>query len=118
MDWKTAFEEGKELLLSTSSKEGSPNANIVISLGFTDDKLLIADCQMKTTLDNLQKTKKACIVTRDMNDYYRIKGPAEVFTEGKYFDICSQKNEGPKIKHAIAVAVEEVFDLDSVKKIL
>ena len=54
MNWKENFKEGKELILATSSKDNLPNANIVISLGFIGDKLLIADCQMKTTIQNLK----------------------------------------------------------------
>ncbi|MFH1474005.1 MAG: hypothetical protein ABIE55_03885 [Candidatus Aenigmatarchaeota archaeon] len=44
MHWKENFKEGKEIILSTCSNSGEPNANIVISLGFADEKLLVADC--------------------------------------------------------------------------
>ena len=50
MDWKQNFEEGKELILATCSQNNEPNANIVISLGFADNKLLVADCEMRTTI--------------------------------------------------------------------
>lgn len=55
MNWRDNFKEGKEIVLATSSTEGLPNANIVISLGFIDDKLLVANCQMKKTMKNLEE---------------------------------------------------------------
>ena len=113
MDWKENFAEGKELVLSTASKDGKPNANIVMSLGFVDNKLLIADSQMHSTIKNLEETKQACIV----NGYLRINGSVEVFSEGKYVDLCNEKDKEYPTKHAILVTVKEVFNLDKVEKI-
>lgn len=114
MDWKNNFKEDKELILSTCSKDGLPNANIAISLGFVDDKLLIADCQMETTINNLKETQKICIIS----GYYRLKGDVSVFSSGNYFDICIKRVKDYKVKNAIVITVKEVFDLDKIKKIL
>ena len=113
MAWKKFFKEGKELVLATCSKNANPNANIVISLGFVDGKLLIADCQMKTTIKNLKQTKKICIVS----GYFRLKGSVKIFSSGKYFDLCVKKNKEYSVKNAILVTVKEVFDLNKTKKI-
>ena len=109
-NWKENFKEGKELILTTASEDGDPNANIVISLGFVDDKLLIADCQMKTTIDNLSKNPKACVIS----GYFKIKGSVEIFSAGKYFDLCVEKNKEYKVKNAILVEIKNVFDLNKV----
>ena len=111
MNWKNHFKEGKEIILATSSKNGVPNANIVISLGFVDDKLLVANCQMKTTIKNLKENQDICIV----GGYFRIKGKVEIFSSGKYFDMCVQKSKGYSVKDAILITIDEVFDLDKVK---
>ena len=113
MDWKENFKEGKEIVLATSSKEGEPNANIVISLGFIDDKLLVADCQMGGTIKNLQENNHICVV----GGYFRIKGQVEIFSSGKYFDICVEKSKWYVVKNAILISINEVFDLGEVKKI-
>lgn len=114
MNWKESFEEGKELILATCSKDCKPNANIVISLGFLDGKLLIADCQMKTTIENLKQNNKICVI----GGYYRIKGTVEIFTLGKYFEICasivSKQDKTLKMNNAIIVSIDEVFDLEKV----
>jgi len=114
MDWKESFKEGKEIVLTTSSKSANPNANIVISLGFIDDKLLVSNCQMDTTIKNLKENPKICVV----GGYFKIKGSVEIHSSGKYFDICVSKNKEFSVKNAILIKVEEVFNLDKAKKIL
>ena len=119
MGWKNAFEKGTELVLATSSEKGDPHANIVISLGFVDDKLLIANSQMNTTLKNLEATKKICVVPKNNPErYYRIKGTVEIFNSGKYLDFCNNADEEYPTNCAILVSVKEVFDLDNLKKII
>jgi len=111
MDWKNNFKEGKEIILATSSKKCMPNANIVISLGFVDDKLLAANCQMSNTIKNLKENQNICVV----GGYFRIKGKVEIFSSGKYFDMCVEKSKGYSVKNALLITIDEVFDLDKVK---
>lgn len=86
MDWKENFKEGKELVLATCSNKGEPNANIVISLGFSGDELLIADCSMATTIKNLKENPRICVI----GGYYKLCGKVKVFTSGNYFDRCTK----------------------------
>jgi len=119
MTWKNALKEGQELVLATSSKDAKPNANIVISNGFVDDKLLIANCLMTTTLKNIKENNRVCIVAKYEKEYYRVKGKATVYPSGKYFALAVKRSgPGYPVKHAIAIDIEEVFDLDKGKKIL
>jgi len=112
MKWKDNFADGKEIILATCF-ENKPNANIVISLGFVDDKLLVADCQMNDTIENLKGNKNICVI----GGYFRLIGKAEIFSSGKYFDLCVEKGKGYKVKHAILIEVKEIFDLEKVKRI-
>lgn len=113
MDWKDNFKKGKEIVLATCSKDNLPNANIVISLGFVDDKLLVADCQMNNTIRNLKENPNICVI----GGYVRLKGNVEIFSSGKYFDLCVKENKDYKVKNAILISIKEVFDLDKVKRI-
>lgn len=113
MNWKDNFREGKELILSTCSKKCEPHANIAISLGFLGGKILVADCQMKNTIKNINENKKICVIGK----YIRIKGTPEVFSKGKYFDLCTKKTKDYKVNSAILLSVNEVFDLNKVEKI-
>jgi thiamine biosynthesis protein ThiC len=108
MNWQSSFKKGKEIILSTSSRNNIPNANIVISLGFVEDKLLVADCQMKNTIKNLKNNKHICVI----GGYFRIKGNVNIFSSGKYFDICVKNNANYKVKNAILITVKKIFDLD------
>ena len=113
MTWKSNFEKGKEVVLATSSKDNIPNANIVTSLGFVDDKLLVADCQMSNTIKNLKENKNICVV----GGYFRIKGNIKIYSSGKYFDLCVKNNSDYKVNNAILITVNEVFDLDKVTSV-
>ncbi len=118
MDWKDAFKKGQELTLATASSDGRPNANIVLSLGFVDEKLLIGDSFMDTTLKNLQENGQVCVVAKENGEYFKIKGTVEIFDSGKYFDICNHSDKKYPTKNAILITVQEVFDLDQIEKIL
>lgn len=113
MEWKNNFKKGKQLVLATSSINGSPNANIVISLGFIDDKLLVADCQMNVTIKNLKENSRICVV----GGHFRIKGSVEIFSTGKYFDLCNANADGYRARNAIVITIKGVFDLDKTEQI-
>ena len=120
MAWKDALQQGQEIVIATSSKDGKPHAIIVISLGLVDGKLLIGACQMKTSQKNIKENNKVSIVAKRDGEYYRVDGLAEIHSSGKYFDIALEKSKDnpPLPKHAITIDIKEVFDLDKGKKIL
>lgn len=111
IDWKENFSEGKELVLAACSKAGTPNANIVVSLGFVDGRLLIADCRMETTISNIKDNSRLVAV----GGYIRLSRNAETFSSGKYFDIYAEKSNGRKVNNAIVIDIEKVFNLDAQK---
>ena len=113
MNWKSNFKKGKEIALASASKNNIPNANIVVSLGFIDDKLLVADCQMKNTIKNLQENNNVCLI----GGYFRVMGKVKIFSGGKYFDICVKNSAGYGVKNAILITIKEVFDLDKGKDV-
>lgn len=113
-DWKNNFKEGKELILATSSKQGEPNTNIVISLGFIENKIVVADCQMHTTIKNLKENNRISIIS----GYYKIKGTVKIFDSGEYLDYAQKHSSDYKVKNAILIEIKEVYDLDKVKRII
>ena len=115
MAWKDALEEGNELVLVTCSKACEPNANVVISQGIVEEKILINDCQMNKTRKNIEENPEVCIIAIRSGEYYRIKGKASVCNEGKYFDIAKGKEIDYEVKNVIIIEVDEVFDLDKLE---
>ncbi len=118
MSWKNALELGQNIILATCSKKSHPHAIVVTSKGFVEDRLLINACQMDTTFMNIKESGLVCIVAKFNDEYYRIKGVARIYSSGRYFDIAVARNKTPPVKHAIVVQINEVFDLDKVKKII
>lgn len=108
MSRKDEFQEGKEITVATASKDGIPNANIVISLWFLDDKLMVADCLMNITINNLKENPDICII----GAYIRIKWKAEIFCTGECFETCRTKSKGYLAKNVILITIKSVFDLD------
>lgn len=115
MNWKTYFKKDKEVVLITTTPTGAPNASIVASLGFVDGKILFANCHLFTTIKNIEKNKKVCLV----GGYFRVKGKAKIFSAGKYFERCVKENRGYPVcvSSAILIDTREVFDLDKVKPV-
>jgi len=111
MSWEECFQEGKEIIVASSSKNGVPNANIVTSLGLLDNKLLFANCQMTNTIKNLKENKTVCII----GGHFRVKGMVEIYSSGKYFDICVDKTKEYSVKDAILLNINNVFDMDKVE---
>lgn len=117
MDWKDTLKEGREIILATCSKNCIPNAIVVFSLGFVDDKVLIGACQMKTSLENIKNNNKVSIVAKSEREYYKINGNAKIYSSGNYFNIATTRSTPPLPKQALVIDIKEVFDLDKVKKL-
>ena len=119
MSWKNVLEERKTIVLATSSKNNQPNAIMVMSLGLIDNKLVIANCVMESTFENIRSNPDVCVVGIGEKEYYRVKGTASVFSSGKFFDAAVKKSSPtPPVKSAIVIDIKEVFDLENQKVIL
>lgn len=116
MDRKDYLKSGQELVLCTTTPNGNPHANVVVSKGFVGEKLLINDCEMKQTLVNLKNNQNVCLVVKNNETYLRIKGRIEIYNQGEYLEIAKKRNKGlSKVKNTILVQVHEVFDLDNLQ---
>jgi hypothetical protein len=110
MNRQENFKEGSKVILATANNN-QPNANIVMSLWLIDNKLLVANCQMTTTITNLQANKNICVI----GWYYRLRWTVELFDSGEYFQIAQEKSKGFIVKHAILITINEIWDLDKLE---
>jgi general stress protein 26 len=117
MTWNDVFEKGNELVLSTVNPDGSPHSIVVMSQGFVEEKLLIAGCQMKKTLENIRKSDKVCVVGMKNKEYYSLNGLAKIHRTGTYLETAQKRNDGPVVHCAIVIYIQEIFDLDKIKKV-
>lgn len=111
LKWKNYFKNGKKIIICTATKEGWPNGIIVISLGFVDSQLLMADCQMKKTIINFKENNNVCAI----GGYFKIIGQTKIFSQGKYFARATKKSKGDKVKQAILIKFKKLIDLDKNK---
>ena len=119
MIWKDALQIGQEAVLVTSSKDGNPNAIYVVSKGIVDEKILLNVCQMQVSLNNVKENNRVCLVVKYDEKYYKVRGTATLYDSGKYFELAKERNISgtPEPKFAMLVSIDEVYDLDGVKKL-
>jgi len=117
MSWKESLKERNKIILATSSRKGEPHAITVLSLGLVDEKILIGNCLMRTSIKNIRDNNLVSIVANDGETYYRIEGRAEEYSSGKYLDLANEKSKPPMPKTALMIEIKEVFDLSNQKKV-
>ena len=105
--------ENSIITLATVTPEGNPYAILVMYAKLKDDKIIITDNYMETTVNNLTNNKKVCIVFSEGEDGWRIKGEAEYFDSGIWLDYVKslEENEGLPAKGAVVINVSSIDEL-------
>lgn len=102
----------KLYVITTCSKEAVPNSVYFKCVKCIDNKrLLLADNKMDKSLKNLLENPEISILFEDEKKRaYQIKGTAEYYTEGEYFDdVRSWVEERLARKGAVVVTVKEIY---------
>jgi len=101
--------------LASADSDGNPHCIAVAYIKVvSENQILITDGHMITTVNNIKNNPKVSLVVWNKdwenNCYgYVLKGTAEHFTEGKWFDEVSKisENEGLEFKGAILVTIDK-----------
>lgn len=119
MGFNEILEKGKVVCFTTASKEGKPNS-IYAEAWLFEGKILIVDCHMEKTFKNLQENNQVTVAVENGKEWYQIKGNAEYSTSGKYFEKAKEIVKGTEYtaKGAVAISIQEVWDLDNRKRII
>lgn len=107
--------ESNPLGFASASKDNNPHCIAVAYVKVvSENQILITDGHMITTVKNIGENPKVSLVVWNKdwenNCYgYVLKGMAEHFTEGKWFDEVSKisENEGLEFKGAILVTIDK-----------
>jgi general stress protein 26 len=119
MSYIEVLVKDNSLVLITVCLDGTGHGIVVNSEGIRDEKLILFDSMMDTTLENIKRNPKVCVIASSKGEYYRIKGTAKIISSGKIFeDAVSAQSGSYKTKNVIEISVEEVFDLDKAQKVL
>jgi len=117
-DMKDIMSKTKGYAIATCTKDGIPN---VVPIHFVkilaDDELMMADCFMKKTFENIQQNPAIAISAWDFKVKprlgYQFKGTAGIETSGKNYDaaVAMVQAEKPELtpKSAIVVKITDIF---------
>lgn len=111
--WEEEFDNNKELILSSCSKDCTPRSIVVISRGYKDNLLLIGVCEMQKTLKNLEENPFVSLFTKMTGIYLMALGKVTIHTSGKLLNVCKDRSNPPLPKKVLAVKITEVNDLDT-----
>jgi len=78
-----------------------------------DNKIIITDNYMKTTIDNLKKNNNICIAFYEGEKGWRINGKEKYHNSGKWLEFVKsmKENEGLPAKGAIVIDIEDINKL-------
>ena len=111
--------ENNAVAFATVDDDGGPHCIAVgFSKVFEGEKILITDNFMNRSVTNLKNNKNISLAVWSRNwendcKGYEIKGNAEYFTEGKWYEVIKNipENKGMACKGAILVTVDKIKKL-------
>ncbi len=117
-EMKAMFE--KQLaVIATAGKDGTPNVGPKGSMHVVNDETLAySENTGEKTFRNLRENPKVAImiVDREKSDGYQIKGAAELFTSGDFFEEVAKRQEKrnkPRPKRVVRIKVQEIYSVKS-----
>ncbi len=93
---------------------GKPHCIAVTYVKIKDDKIVITNNYMKTTIENIKRNNNVSLCVWNKNwEGYRINGEAEYFEEGEWYDFIKsiKGNENEPCKGAIVIKINEIRKL-------
>ena len=104
--------EKSTIAFSTINKD-KPHTVFILYPKIKDNKIIITDNYMKTSVENLKKNQNICLAFFEGEKGWRINGNADYQSSGKWLDFVKElkENEGMPAKGAIVVDIEEIKEL-------
>jgi predicted pyridoxine 5'-phosphate oxidase superfamily flavin-nucleotide-binding protein len=115
-DVKDIAAKATPFVLATASKDGKPNG-VPIGLAriISDDEVMLADCFMHKTRQNLEENPIAAVTFWNMKYAYgyQLKGKARLETSGKLVEEADRELKEKKFqfssKAVVVVKVDEIY---------
>ena len=116
---KEFLSQGRLAFVATATREGVPNVVPKGSLGvLDDDHLVFADLYSQKTKHNLSENAQVAVAVVNPAAYegYQFKGTAQTVDSGEAYEkaleiVDSIRMDRSKVKYAVIIKVEEIFDL-------
>jgi hypothetical protein len=111
--------EENALAFATVDESGNPHCIAVAFVKVVSkNQILVTDNYMVETIENIQRNPHVALVVwnRDWEENcvgYELRGTAEYFTEGKWYEMVKQipENEGEPCKGAILITINKIKKL-------
>jgi uncharacterized protein len=106
--------EENPIVLATSSKDGKPNASVAAFVKVKDNKIIITNNYMKTTIDNIKHNHAISLVVWDKKmDGYKIEGTAEYYEDGEWIDFIKKipQNKDEPCNGAIVIKPKDIISI-------
>jgi len=104
--------ENKAVAFASINLDGSPNVIAVEVNKVIEDKIIITDNYMQTSLNNIKKDNRVCLAiwSKDWKEGYKFFGRAEYFTSGKWLELIKslKDNIGFPAKGAIVIKINKI----------
>lgn len=103
--------------VATVNKEEKPHNIAIMYAKVKDNKIIITDNYMRTTIENIKNNPSISLVFWEGEESkergWRIDGKAEYHDSGKWLDFVKglEENKGYPAKGAVVINVEEVKEL-------
>jgi nitroimidazol reductase NimA-like FMN-containing flavoprotein (pyridoxamine 5'-phosphate oxidase superfamily) len=94
-------------------KDNKPYAIAVLYVKVKDDKIIITDNYMRSTVENIRKNPYICLVFWKEQEGWRIEGKASYFNSGKWVEFVKsiEENKGEPLKGAIVIDINKITKL-------
>ncbi|MBR9705426.1 pyridoxamine 5'-phosphate oxidase family protein [Candidatus Pacearchaeota archaeon] len=105
--------KNKIVALATIGSDGKPH-NIAVELNsFENNKVVITNNEMKTTVENIKSNPYVSLVYWKGDDGVRIDGKVEYFDSGKWLDFVKglPENKGFAANGALVIEVNKITKL-------
>lgn len=105
--------ENKYVSLASVTPDNKPHAIAVEVNKVEDNKIIITDNFMKTTVENIKNNPNVSLVLIDGENGWRINGKAKYYDSGKWLNFVKslETNKRYNPKGAIIINIEEVKEL-------
>jgi len=103
----------KAIVAVASVNNGKPHNIAVMYVKVKDEKIIITNNHMKTTIDNIKNNPNVSLVFWEGEKGWRINGEAEYYDSGEWLDFVKslEENKGYPAKGAVVINVNEIREL-------
>lgn len=105
--------ERATIALASMNSEGKPHNIVIMDAKVRNEKIIITNNYMKTTIENIRNNPNISLVFWEGKKGWRIDGKATYHNSGKWLDFVKslKENEGYPAKGALMINVEKIENL-------